>query len=328
MLYKKGDKGRHVKEIQQMLDFHGFWTYKKITDNFGPVTEKAVKAFQKDRGLKPDGVVGPTTLNELLERVDADLYTIDDKPVIDTDGKLDIKGTILTATGAPIHHMHLDTDEYIRDYGLRMFRYFFIHHTAGGHDPVRTAKNWNNDKRGRVATTWNIGGISKKGDDAVNGMIVQTMPNRYIGWHLGKTGSFQMSLDSLAVEINNYGYLTKKGDKFYNAYGSEMPADQVCDLGYKFKGRQFWHNYTDEQIEALRHLMLHIKVTFPELDLSGGIPTFLKEDMDPSKAFGFMQDAYDGKIEGTLTHTNVRTGKMDAYPHPKLVELLIEVADW
>jgi peptidoglycan hydrolase-like protein with peptidoglycan-binding domain len=33
---------------------------------FGPGCEKAVKQFQRDNGLKDDGVVGPLTWNKLM----------------------------------------------------------------------------------------------------------------------------------------------------------------------------------------------------------------------------------------------------------------------
>jgi N-acetyl-anhydromuramyl-L-alanine amidase AmpD len=329
MLVKKGSKGRHVKEIQTLLDFHGFWTYDKITDYFGGVTEAAVKEFQKDRKLTVDGAVGDQTLGELLEGVDADQYTIDDKPSYkftnDTDGKIEYLGTYESKDGLTINKAYLDSDEYVRDYGKIEPKWFFIHHTAGGNDPYRTIRNWNNDSRGRVATQYCIGGVSRKGDDSVNGDVVECFPDNYIGWHLGKVGNFNMSKYSTAVEINNYGYLTKKDGKYYNAYKSEMPEDQVCDLGYEFKGYRYWHDYTDEQIESLRLLMKHIADIYPEVPIGEGIPKLLRDGVDPKEAFAFNSDAYNGKIHGTWSHTSVRKGKWDVYPHPKLVELLRSV---
>ncbi|NIP30422.1 MAG: hypothetical protein GTN59_07630 [Candidatus Dadabacteria bacterium] len=324
MLYQKGDSGRAVKEIQTLLDFHGFWTYHKITDYFGDVTEAAVIEFQKARSLNPDGKVGNKTLLELLEGVDADDYTIDDAPSQeDKDNKLNFIGEYDSPAGIRINRVYLDDDEYVKDYGKREPKWFFIHHTAGGHNPIRTIGNWNTDTRGRVATQYLIGGVSTKNGDADhNGEIVECFPDNYIGWHLGKTGSFNTSLDSVAVEINNYGYLTKKGDKYYNAYGGEVPANMVCDLGYKFKGRQYWHDYTDAQIEALEGLIKHIAIIYPKVNLKGGIPELLKLGIHPRDAFDYNQFAYYGQKPGTYSHTSVRKGKMDVYPHPKLVELL------
>ena len=55
----KGSKGSEVRYLQECLNKFG---YKLDTDGeFGPKTEKAVKSFQKSKGLDPDGVVGPLT---------------------------------------------------------------------------------------------------------------------------------------------------------------------------------------------------------------------------------------------------------------------------
>lgn len=325
MLVKKGAKGRNVKEIQSLLKFHGFWTYHTITDYFGDITETAVKNFQQAKNLTVDGAVGDETLSELLEGVDTDLYTIDDKPEApthDTDGKIEMLGKYTCECGLEIDKAYLDTDEYVRDYGKIEPRWFFLHHTAGSNNPYRTIRNWNNDDRGRVATQWCIGGQDKSGNKEVDGQVVECFPNNYLGWHLGKVGRFEMSKMSSAVEINNYGYLEKKGDKYYNAYGSEMPASQVCDLGYKFKGKQYWHNYTEAQLIATEKLLKHVKEIYPSIPIEKGLPELLKNGVHPAEAFDFNEDAYNGKIEGTWTHTNVRKGKMDCYPHPRLVEIL------
>jgi len=57
-----GNKGKHVTEIQKALAKHGFWTYGKFTENFGTVTDEAVRDFQKAKGLVDDGRVGEKTL--------------------------------------------------------------------------------------------------------------------------------------------------------------------------------------------------------------------------------------------------------------------------
>lgn len=51
---KKGSKGDEVKTLQKLLHL--------VEDGtFGPITEEAVKEFQKEHGLTPDGIVGPKT---------------------------------------------------------------------------------------------------------------------------------------------------------------------------------------------------------------------------------------------------------------------------
>lgn len=60
---RKGTEGSDVVTLQVMLNRAGA----NLEDDgvFGSVTEKAVKAFQKKRRIKEDGVVGPVTWGEL-----------------------------------------------------------------------------------------------------------------------------------------------------------------------------------------------------------------------------------------------------------------------
>jgi peptidoglycan hydrolase-like protein with peptidoglycan-binding domain len=58
-----------VAELQRLLAAAGVYT-KKVDGQFGPVTEAAVRAFQKKQGLAVDGWAGPQTL-AALRRVTA-----------------------------------------------------------------------------------------------------------------------------------------------------------------------------------------------------------------------------------------------------------------
>ena len=62
---KRGAKGNITRLIQERLNSVGF---SLSTDGiFGGETENAIKAFQKNRGLKQDGIVGRNTWNWLLK---------------------------------------------------------------------------------------------------------------------------------------------------------------------------------------------------------------------------------------------------------------------
>ena len=328
IMLKKGDRGEQVKEVQQMLG---------ITADgiFGSGTESSVKKFQTDNGLIADGIVGSKTYETLANKtlgnsfdniidVDTDRTYFDDSE--DTDDKLNYLGSYTTEDGLEIDRAYLDGDEYVKDYGEIQPENFFIHHTAGWNNPYNTINSWNKYKRGRVATQYCIGGTSVRvgsyGDDKYNGQVVECFPDYYIGWHLGKVGNFNMSKYSSAVEINNFGYVTKKDGKYYNYVNSEVPESMVCDLGYEFRGHQYWHAYTLEQIESLRLLIKHAQRTYPNINMSNGLPQLLRDGVHPKDAFDFNEDAYNGRIKGLWTHTNTRTDKFDCFPQAELVDLL------
>ena len=320
MIIKKGSKGNEVKEIQKALGL-------KADGIFGAYTEAAVKKYQILQGLKGDGIVGPKTYEKLIgENLDADTDRFGYDETNDKDDKLEYLGSYTTEDGLEIDRAYLDSDEYVRTYGKIEPENFFIHHTAGWNNPYNTINSWNRDERGRVATQYCIGGVSikkgKYGDDKYNGEVVESFPDDYIGWHLGKVGNFNMSKYSSAVEVNNFGYVVKKGDKYYNYVNVEVPESMVCDLGYKFRGHQYWHAYTPEQIESLRLLIIHVARIYPKIDIKAGIPQLLKDGIDPKDAFEFNADAYHGRVKGLWSHTSVRKDKYDMYPCPRLVDML------
>lgn len=65
VLLKKGSKGTQVRLVQQRLKERG-WSI-SVDGDFGPGTEKVIKSFQREKGLKSDGIVGPVTWRSLWE---------------------------------------------------------------------------------------------------------------------------------------------------------------------------------------------------------------------------------------------------------------------
>jgi peptidoglycan hydrolase-like protein with peptidoglycan-binding domain len=68
---KPGSRGTNVKRLQRKLRV-------TVSGYYGPLTKKAVKRFQRRKGLKPDGVAGPDTLAKLRLRVTAEPEQTDD----------------------------------------------------------------------------------------------------------------------------------------------------------------------------------------------------------------------------------------------------------
>ncbi len=64
--FQMGDQGGDVVEIQEALSRLGY----DVTPDgaYGPGTAAAVRAFEADRGMEPDGLVGPVVYESLLGR--------------------------------------------------------------------------------------------------------------------------------------------------------------------------------------------------------------------------------------------------------------------
>ncbi len=59
-----GSHGKTVAKLQKKLAHYGYFRA-KYTGYYGHITKHAVKAFQYDHGLRPDGVAGPKTLYKM-----------------------------------------------------------------------------------------------------------------------------------------------------------------------------------------------------------------------------------------------------------------------
>lgn len=69
-VYLKGSTGYYVTLAQRMLRTLGYDVGEAGTDGiFGTKTDKAVRKFQADCGIKVDGVIGLTTWNKLEEKL-------------------------------------------------------------------------------------------------------------------------------------------------------------------------------------------------------------------------------------------------------------------
>ncbi len=64
----RGASGPAVQELQQLLQSAGYY-HGNIGGNFGPLTDAAVRSFQRDHGLTVDGWAGPQTMAALREAV-------------------------------------------------------------------------------------------------------------------------------------------------------------------------------------------------------------------------------------------------------------------
>lgn len=190
----------------------------------------------------------------------------------------------------------------------------YLHHTAGNASGEQVFAGWATNPE-RIATCVAISG---KGTNCVDGQIVQGFSSKYWAYHLGlkestfnKYGVPYKSLDkiSIGIEICNWGQLKKVGSKYFNYVNRVVPEDEVIQLETPYKGFEYFHNYTDAQIESVKDLLLLWKDRY-------GINLEYREDI-----WDVTPRALKGE-NGVFTHNSVRTDKVDVYPHPKLIAML------
>jgi len=306
MVLKIGSTGEDVKQLQRFL---------KVTDDgiFGSGTALKVRAWQLLNGLTPDGIVGTDTMTKM--------------GYITTD---------LSEKAEPsfeFKRLHLPAGEYL--VGPTKKEWLFLHHTAGWHDPFNTIVQWGKDTRGPVATEFVIGGQSIKGEEfKADGVIVQAFPRSGYAWHLG-TGNNIMHRNSIGIEVCNFGQLTKggytkdgkwialKSNSFYTYVGVEAASEQVVKLSKAFRGYEFWHKYSDKQIESLKKNILFIGER-DGIDIRKGLPELIKL-AGAQKAFDTCNEDMCKTTKGLWNHTNVQKGKVDMFPQTELVDMLVSL---
>lgn len=281
-----GSKGEEVKKLQEFLGIYA-------DGIFGTETFNALKNWQKDNGLTPDGIAGPKTMTAM--------------------GLLD---TGYNESSLYIEKRYMDKDQYFA--GPTKKQWVFLHHTAGWHNPVNVVKDWNNDARGIIATEFVIGGQSICGnDDVYDGKLVQSFPAGAYAWHLG-TGNNEMHRNSVGIELCNFSWI-KNGKTYVNTIAA---SSQIVELEKPFRGFLYWHKYSDKQIEVLKKLLLFIAQR-DSIDITKGLPGLIKQK--GTKAFNICDIQMCTDKPGLWSHSNVDPGKFDLFPQPELIDMLLSL---
>jgi N-acetyl-anhydromuramyl-L-alanine amidase AmpD len=184
----------------------------------------------------------------------------------------------------------------------------YLHHTAGNGNAEGVSRYWNGNET-RIATAFIIG---------ENGLIVQCFSSKHWAWHLGidnqdfaVNGAKYVNLNkcSVGIEVCNWGYLKKKGDKYYNYAGGVVAPSNVTELEKPFKGFKYYYKYSDAQIESLRQLVEYLCDTYD-----------IPKDYNDS-IWNIDKDAFKN-VKGIYTHNSVRKDKSDMYPCPRVIQML------
>jgi len=303
-MLKKGDTGEEVRTLQRILSL-------KTDGIFGNKTREAVINFQLHHEIDADGVVGNDTWTLLLSKGGR-------TESINQDTDLSAQ-YYTTKYDQIIHKYYLPKGEYVQE--KLKNEYIMLHHTAGGPNPYACVDMWGKDNRGKIATEFVLGGQNHiTGNDKHDGIMVQAFPEGNLGWHVGSKVSGYMNRRTVGLEICSIGYL----DKEKKSYVKTKAADsQVIQLPEAFRGSLYWHRYSDKQIEEVEKWLKYVGER-DGVDLRVGLYQWIKK-YGPTKAFDYQEDANYGKVKGLLSHTNVRRDKMDVYPDPRLIDVIMSL---
>jgi N-acetyl-anhydromuramyl-L-alanine amidase AmpD len=203
----------------------------------------------------------------------------------------------------------INSDQYYQEEATK--KVIVIHHTAGGPNPINVIHGWNFNPE-RVGTAYVIGGKPDKTKSYKDGQVFRAFDDKYWAHHLGcKTANNSLlNKQSIGIEICNWGQLVKKADgKFYNYVNGEIPAEEVIDLGNKFRGFQYYHAYTQKQLEGVRLLVTELCNKYNIL--KSYLPVMW--DVSPAALSG---------AGGVWTHVSYRADKNDLSPQPQLINML------
>lgn len=94
-LLSKGSNGPEVTELQKRLAQLGY-PVGSLDGKFGAKTQSAVRQFQKDQGLKIDGLAGTATISE-LKRLTSESTTATGKPLGSKNGDINLLARCVSA---------------------------------------------------------------------------------------------------------------------------------------------------------------------------------------------------------------------------------------
>jgi N-acetyl-anhydromuramyl-L-alanine amidase AmpD len=197
-----------------------------------------------------------------------------------------------------------------------------LHHTAGSSNPINVIQGWEVTTT-KVGAHFVIGGLSSTGDTTYNGKVCQVVDEDKWIWHLGiKTANAPnvphgyVDKKSIGIEICCWAQLTKQANgTFLNYVNKPISKQYVCDLGFEWRGFQYYHEYTDAQIASLKDLISQLCDTHGIVLEKGRM--FTVND--------FETDIDANKDRPLAFHLHFRRDKWDMFPSPKLIAMLNEI---
>ena len=96
----------------------------------------------------------------------------------------------------------------------------------------------------------------------------------------------------------------------------------VIKLAKPFRGYQYWHNYSESQLNTLKNWIIYCANKY-DIDPRVGLVQWVKEK--GADGFDVLDLAKANSTPGLYTHTNVIRGKVDMFPQQELIDMLLSL---
>jgi N-acetylmuramoyl-L-alanine amidase len=122
-----------------------------------------------------------------------------------------------------------------------------------------------------------------------DGAITQLVPFNTIAWHAGPSqfgNRIGFNQYSIGIEIDNAGVLEKRGDKYYSWFNKAYEEQDVIFAVHRNqKTPNYWHAYTQKQIEVVEELCQALVRTYHLKYILGHEEISPIRKIDPGPAF-------------------------------------------
>lgn len=302
--------GDDVSFMQTKLKQFGFFT-DRIDGYFSQNTLVAVTQFQREVGIKIDGIVSLQTWSNLLS-----YGVIKPEPSIESNRLKDIPNKIsfIGEDGLQIYDNLLPDFEYYKNETKKDT--IWLHSTSGGSRPDWRINSWEKDSNVdgsilKMGTSFVIGRKSSSDDILWDGKILKAFDDIYWAKHIDLENDNLNSI-SIGIELCNYGYLILgKDGVFYNSVNKPVNQLDVVELEQEFRGYKYYERYTDSQIESLRKLIIYLKDRWM-INIETGIYD--------EKWFEY--DEKWIKTGGLRTNSQINKNKIGIFPQLEMIQML------
>lgn len=185
----------------------------------------------------------------------------------------------------------------------------FLHHTVS--TTANSAWRWWNSTPDRVGTAYIIDR---------DGTIIECFDPSHWAYHLGIKGDDDFhEKHGVGIELVSTGPVYFENGKFmfYPLYpnktqGTIIPKEEVVRYPDKWRGYEYFQDYTTMQIQALGGLLKYMYERFPEINTNIATENW----------YQYNDKVVKNHLGGIWAHTTVVAGKSDIHPSENLLKLI------